>query len=100
MLQAYYEHCIKEFYRDFITNVLTPITHDDLEFYRKYSLNCLLSLLLSKPEMEETLLSVIVNKLGDQSKKIQCHTIYVLIQLVKAHPEMSEVIVREVNLFM
>jgi ribosome biogenesis protein MAK21 len=100
LLQAYYEHCTKELYRDFINNVLEPITHDDLEFYRKYSLNCLQILISSKPEMEETILSIIVNKLGDQSKKIQCHTIYLLIQLMKAHFEMTEVIVREVSLFM
>jgi len=46
------------------------MTHDDLEFYRKYSLNCLEQLIESKPEMEDTILQIIVNKLGDLSKKI------------------------------
>lgn len=52
-----------------------------------------------KPEMEDTILSIIVNKLGDLSKKVQCHTIFVLIKLTQAHKEMAEVIVREVQLF-
>ena len=98
-MQAYYEHCIKEIYRDYVTNVLVQMTHDDLEFYRKYSLNCLEELIESKPEMEEVILSAIVNKLGDVTKKISCHTIYLLIQLIKKHVTMAEVIVREVQLF-
>ena len=55
---------------------------DDLEFYRKYSLNILEMLLEKKPEIEDVILSIIVNKLGDSNKKIQCHTIYLLLKLV------------------
>ena len=72
------------------------MTHDDLEFYRKFALNCLEQLIEKKPEMEDIILGVIVNKLGDLSKKIQCHTIYLLLQLVKAHNSMAEVIIREI----
>jgi hypothetical protein len=46
------------------------MTHDDLEFYRKYALNCLEQLIEKKPEMEDIILGMIVNKLGDLSKKI------------------------------
>lgn len=65
LLQAYYEHCLKEIYKDFIQNVLESFTHDDLEFYRKFGITTLEALLSSKPEMEETILTIIVNKLGD-----------------------------------
>jgi hypothetical protein len=50
--------------------VLKPLSHDDLEFYRKFSLNLLEACLQSKPELEEILLQLLVNKLGDQSKKV------------------------------
>ena len=50
--------------------MLSSFTHDDLEFYRKFGLTTLEALLESKPEMEDTILSIIVNKLGDTSKKI------------------------------
>ena len=41
ILQAYFEHHLKELYSDFIIGVLKPMTHDDLEFYRKFGLNTL-----------------------------------------------------------
>lgn len=75
------------------------MSHDDLEFHRKQSLNVLEHCLQSKPELEDVILSIIVNKLGDQSKKVQCHTIYLLIKLSQAHMEMTPVIVHEVNQF-
>jgi ribosome biogenesis protein MAK21 len=41
ILRAYFEHHLKELYSDFIVGVLKPMTHDDLEFYRKFALNAL-----------------------------------------------------------
>lgn len=75
------------------------MTHDDLEFYRKFALNILEKCLEKKPEQEEVILGIIVNKLGDSSKKVQCHTIYLLLKLSQAHIEMTEIVVHEVNLF-
>ena len=99
LLQAFYEHQVKEMYSEFVLQILKPLTHDDLEHYRKFSLNILQTLLEKKPEMEDVILQIIVNKLGDQSKKVQCHTIYLLLKLSQAHLEMTEVIVNEVNTF-
>ncbi len=39
LLQAYFEHQLKELYSEYITVVLKTMSHDDLEFYRKYALN-------------------------------------------------------------
>lgn len=75
------------------------MTHDDLEFYRKFALNILEKCLEKKPEQEEVILGIIVNKLGDSSKKVQCHTIYLLLKLSQTHIEMTEIVVHEVNLF-
>lgn len=41
LVQAYFEHQLKEAYAEFITGVLKPLTHDDLEFHRKLGLNVL-----------------------------------------------------------
>ena len=41
LMEAYFEHQIKELYKEFITTVLQPLTHDDLEHYKKFSLNIL-----------------------------------------------------------
>ena len=49
---------------------MKPLTHDDLEFYRKFGLNILEYCLENKPEMEEVILEIIINKLGDLSKKV------------------------------
>jgi beta-xylosidase len=76
------------------------MTHDDLEFYRKFALNALQGCLEKKPEMEDVILEIIINKLGDSSKRVQCHTIYLLLKLSQAHIEMTEVIVHSVNLFL
>eukprot|EP00347_Sterkiella_histriomuscorum_P015659 403356183 len=99
LMEAYFEHQIKELYKEFITTVLQPLTHDDLEHYKKFSLNILQQLIERRPEQEDTILNIIVNKLGDLSKKVQCHTIFVLIKLTQTHKEMAEVIVREVQIF-
>lgn len=73
---------MKELYREFVVGILKVMTHDDLEFYRKYSLNLLEFLMEKKPEIEDVILEIIVNKLGDQSKKVQCHTIYLMLKLI------------------
>ena len=56
LVQALYEHQLKEHYNDYLANVLKPLSHDDLEFYRKYSLNILEHCLEKKPEQEEQIL--------------------------------------------
>ena len=89
---------MKELYSEYLS-VLKGLASDDLEFYRKFALNNLQGLLEKKPEQEEMILDILVNKLGDSSKKVQCHTIYLLLKLSQAHIEMTEVVVHAVSLF-
>lgn len=98
ILNAYYEHRLKELYSEYIS-VLKALAQDDLEFYRKFALNALQGCIEKKPEQEELILEILVNKLGDTSKKVQCHTIYLLLKLSQAHIEMTEVVVHAVSLF-
>ena len=46
IVQAYCDHCIKEFYKDFVTNILSEFTKDDLEYFRKFALDILSELLI------------------------------------------------------
>jgi hypothetical protein len=43
--------------------------HDDLDYYKENSITILGELLKSKPEQEEVILNMLVNKFGDKSKK-------------------------------
>jgi hypothetical protein len=70
LLSAYFEHHLKELYTEFINGILKPMTHDDLEFCRKFALNTLQGCLEKKPEQEDVILEIIVNKLGDQNKRV------------------------------
>ena len=60
----------------------------------------MVELISSKPEIEEVILGILINKLGDLSKKVQQHTIGILCKLLKTHPEMATVIVHETNLLL
>ena len=53
-----------------MTNVLVELSKDGLEYYRKQALEILVQLMTSKPEIEDIILSILINKLGDQSKKV------------------------------
>jgi hypothetical protein len=46
------------------------LSKDDIEYYRKMALDMLVELMAKKPEIEEVILSILINKLGDSSKKI------------------------------
>jgi len=70
LIDAYIGHCIKEIYRDYVTNLLVDLSKDDLEYYRKMALDILVDLISSKPKIEELILAILINKLGDTSKKV------------------------------
>eukprot|EP00955_Chlamydomonas_euryale_P012320 132407-Chlamydomonas_euryale.AAC.1 len=53
-------------------------------------------LLSQKPEAEAQLLSGLVNKLGDPSRKVASKAGFLLSQLLLQHPAMKPVVVREV----
>eukprot|EP00775_Hariotina_reticulata_P010046 gene10046-10202_t len=55
--------------------------------------------LSAKPEAEQALLSALINKLGDPSRKLASDASYLLGQLLLEHPAMKPVVVREVERF-
>ena len=62
---------------------------DGISHFRSFVLQTSYDLLVSKPEMERVLLSLIINKLGDVDKKVGGKANYLLTQLVTQHPNMK-----------
>ena len=54
-------------------------------------------LLTSKPEQEQNLLRLLVNKLGDSERSVASKTSYHLLNILQAHPQMKVIVVREVS---
>ena len=71
LTQAYFTHCLKELYRKFVTEILVSCSKDDLEYFRKLALDMLSHLLSKKCELDDVILGILINKLGDLSKKVQ-----------------------------
>ncbi|KAL3458822.1 CBF/Mak21 family-domain-containing protein [Aspergillus heterothallicus] len=91
-----YEHFLKEQYFD-VLKILEVWCNDEIEFSRSKAVSYVFELLKEKPEQEANLLRLLVNKLGDTSKKIASRASYLLLQLEQAHPLMKPTIVKSVE---
>lgn len=79
---------------------LEECSRDNLDFIKERSLRALSELLRRKPEGEAALLTGLVNKLGDPSRKLASKAGYLLGEVLTEHPGMKLVVVREVERFM
>lgn len=71
-----------------------------LEHHKKNCINMVYEWLVSKPEQEARLLAILVNKLGDPHASISQKAMDCLKQLVKRHPVMKLLVVKEVKRLM
>ncbi|KAI8788116.1 CCAAT/enhancer-binding protein zeta [Biomphalaria glabrata] len=94
LVMWYFEAQLKKKYTEFI-KVLGEISFDTLQAMKEKALSTIHKLLSNKPEQENVLLPMLVNKLGDPM--IKSKAIYLLTKLVDEHPRMKTVIVREVQ---
>jgi hypothetical protein len=46
LVSAYFDHCLRELYREFIDKILIEMTKDDLEYYRKLAIDVIAHLLI------------------------------------------------------
>eukprot|EP00798_Chlamydomonas_sp_ICE-L_P018712 gene18712-25235_t len=88
------EDAIKRRYNMFVT-ALEECSKDNLDFLKEKATKTIYELMCKKPEAEARLLSALVNKLGDPSRKIASKAGYLLSQLLLQHPAMKPVVVRE-----
>lgn len=87
-----YEDWLKKTYFR-ILEQLETWCNDEVEFSRVRALTFVFELLREKPEQEENLLRLLVNKLGDTDKKIASRASHLLLQLQTTHPSMKSIII-------
>ncbi|KAK3672280.1 RNA-binding ribosome biosynthesis protein mak21 [Recurvomyces mirabilis] len=90
MLWAYEDWLKRKFFE--LLQILETWCNDEVEYARSRALTYVFELLKDKPEQEENLLRLLVNKLGDTEKKIASRASYLLLQLENTHPAMRTVI--------
>ncbi|KAL4976404.1 CBF/Mak21 family-domain-containing protein [Aspergillus desertorum] len=91
-----YEHFLKDQYFE-VLKILEVWCNDEIEFSRSRAVSYVFELLREKPEQEANLLRLLVNKLGDTSKKIASRASYLLLQLEQSHPLMKPTIIKAVE---
>ena len=68
-----------------------------MSYIKKHALNTLFSLLSTLPEREKTVLTLVINKLGDPDRRIASRVVYLLSDVLALHPGMRMGVVREVE---
>jgi hypothetical protein len=69
------------------------------DYFKKICMDVAVDMLVSKPEQEARLLAIVVNKLGDPASVICTKAIESLKKILKVHPAMKSVVIREVRNF-
>lgn len=92
----YFEDWLKKFFFT-ILQILEPLSLDPLPYIRTQTMALIAQLLVSKPEQEQNLLRLLVNKLGDSERAVASKASYHLHNLLQMHPQMKGVVVREVS---
>ncbi|KAJ7063556.1 CBF/Mak21 family-domain-containing protein [Mycena amicta] len=95
LLSWYFEDWLKKYFFS-ILQILEALSLDPLPYVRTQTLTLICTLLREKPEQEQNLLRLLVNKLGDTEKSICSRASHLLLQLLQSHPAMKAVIVREI----
>ncbi|KXN73134.1 CBF-domain-containing protein [Conidiobolus coronatus NRRL 28638] len=92
----FFEDLLKRAYFDFLLAAET-LSHDQVSHTKLSMATLFFELLKAKPEQEQNLLSLLVNKLGDPDNKVASKASYSLLQLIESHPSMKLVIALEIN---
>ncbi|KAK0466300.1 CBF/Mak21 family-domain-containing protein [Desarmillaria tabescens] len=98
LLLWYFEDWLKKYFFS-VLQILETLSLDPLPYVRTQSLNLISTLLRDKPEQEQNLLRLLVNKLGDTDKAICSRASHHILQLLQTHPSMKSVIVNEITSF-
>jgi ribosome biogenesis protein MAK21 len=87
-----YEDWLKKTYFE-VLKALESWANDEVEYARSRAITFIWELLKEKPEQEDNLLRLLVNKLGDTEKKVASRASHLLLQLMTAHPAMKSIVV-------
>ncbi len=83
-----------------VLNVLQRLSSDTVAVVKRSAIDTVLELLSAKPEGEGFLLSIMVNKLGEPDRSASSQAHRSLLTLLKRHPAMKGVVIREVHQFL
>lgn len=101
LLTFWYEDQLITRIKSFIDNIEEiGLKSSNIEYFKKFCMEIVCDLLISKPEQEARLLNMLTNKLGDPMKGIIPKCIELLDKIISIHPVMKGVIVREVRQFL
>ena len=98
LIKAYIEHNIKTTYKLYIKRI-NSMTTDTVLHVKKTMMKILLDLLIQRSEEEKTLLSMITEKYGEKDKKVAQYVSTLLKQLLKAHPNMTVIVLQQLGQF-
>lgn len=91
-----FEDKLKRHYFDLI-QVMESMAYDPVLHTRQNMVTYFEELLESKPEQEQNLLRLLVNKLGDKERQLAAKASYLILKLLNAHPNMKYVVVKTVQ---
>ncbi|KAF2794884.1 CBF-domain-containing protein [Melanomma pulvis-pyrius CBS 109.77] len=91
-----YEDWLKKQYFEML-KIIEGWSNDEVEYSRNRAVTFVWELLKEKPEQEENLLRLLINKLGDKEKKVASKASYLLLQLQITHPLMKSVITNSIE---
>ncbi|KAF9973347.1 hypothetical protein BGZ73_003424 [Actinomortierella ambigua] len=91
-----FEDYIKKTFWKFV-QLLKILSDDPVVHVRHRILGFIAEILAAKPEQEQVLLEMLVNKLGDNENKVSAKASFEIQQLLRKHPVMAMVVVREVE---
>ncbi|KAH7098243.1 CBF-domain-containing protein [Auriculariales sp. MPI-PUGE-AT-0066] len=92
----HFEDWLKKYFYS-ILQILEALTMDPLPYVRIQAITFVFQLLRDRPEQEQNLLRLLVNKLGDSDRPVASRVSYHLMQLVQSHPQMKGIIISEVS---
>ncbi|KAF9510895.1 hypothetical protein BS47DRAFT_37033 [Hydnum rufescens UP504] len=92
----YFEDWLKKYFFS-VLQLLEALSLDLLPYVRTQAMTLIFQLLDGKPEQEQNLLRLLVNKLGDSEKTVASKASYQLLQILQHHPGMKAVIIREIS---
>lgn len=90
ILQAYYEDLVKTAYLEFL-KILEIILHDQVQAGREFAMRTVKDLLVAgrNASSENVLLRLLVNKLGDHSRKVASRVSFYLQNVVDTHERLT-----------
>ncbi|CAG8503365.1 1631_t:CDS:10 [Ambispora leptoticha] len=94
-----FEDYLKRYYFELI-KIIEVLSHDVLVHVRQQMVETIFGLVKSKPEQEQNLLKLLVNKLGDNDKKVASKTTYLIQQLSNTRRDLKLAIVSEIEQYL